>query len=565
MANIVKMQLSKDELLSLAERKLLSGDTEGAINYLNKALAEDDSFVEAQVKLASIYATLGAHQISNAVYYRALVSNPTPEQEDRIFYSLAQNFLELGQLEVVAYYMRYFGDDFDLSVLENPEDNKTQNPFHLVSKTAEEYYESLIERAYALIQERDFDGAVALAEKVDKSSKHVDAANHIILVSYMMKNDVDRVIYEARQMLEKHESLGVRSTLATALMLEDRQTEAAEVVEEILKQDYNRLEEILIILPLLINLNMHSHVIVYTRKALKVMPYQPNGLIWLSQALYNVGQKDEAIRVMNTVKNIYGEYAPSDYFLDLYASNPDETDYSMTMPQLKVPHTERFRRYKVLEEYARLSNTDFDNALDHNEDLTRLIRWAFIDGNEKVIALLLDRLSYSSSQWVEDFYREVLIKPGLSFDTMSAVLAYLLDGGHHLDFSVVTQDRFKDVSLTLPEAYYEMPKVLKEAVGYSICDIIFTDEDPTTYLHRLRSAVDGFVRLGIDGRPLYLTKKAEKVTRLRSPQTLAGVLIAYVYYDEEDSKMDSIVRYNLNERTFDKYYKIVFGDDDDEI
>ena len=97
MANIVKMQLSKDELLSLAERKLLSGDTEGAINYLNKALAEDDSFVEAQVKLASIYATLGAHQISNAVYYRALVSNPTPEQEDRIFYSLAQNFLELGQ------------------------------------------------------------------------------------------------------------------------------------------------------------------------------------------------------------------------------------------------------------------------------------------------------------------------------------------------------------------------------------------------------------------------------------------------------------------------------------
>ena len=156
MANIVKMQLSKDELLSLAERKLLSGDTEGAINYLNKALAKDDSFVEAQVKLASIYATLGAHQISNAVYYRALVSNPTPEQEDRIFYSLAQNFLELGQLEVVAYYMRYFGDDFDLSVLENPEDNKPHNPFHLVSKTAEEYYESLIERAYALIQERDF-------------------------------------------------------------------------------------------------------------------------------------------------------------------------------------------------------------------------------------------------------------------------------------------------------------------------------------------------------------------------------------------------------------------------
>ena len=36
------------------------------------------------------------------------------------------------------------------------------------------------------------------------------------------------------------------------------------------------------------------------------------------------------------------------------------------------------------------------------------------------------------------------------------------------------------------------------------------------------------------------------------------------YYDEENPKMDSINRYNLNERTFDKYYKILFGDDRDE-
>ena len=37
MANVVKLSLSKDELLSLAERKLTNGETEGAINYLNLA------------------------------------------------------------------------------------------------------------------------------------------------------------------------------------------------------------------------------------------------------------------------------------------------------------------------------------------------------------------------------------------------------------------------------------------------------------------------------------------------------------------------------------------------
>lgn len=562
MASIVDFKLTQQEFVSLADRKLVSGDTEGAIKYLKKALDLDHSFVEAEIKLASIYADLGAHQISNAVFYRALVSKPTPEQEDRIFYGLAHNFLDLGNLEVVAYYMRYFGDDFDPSVLENREEKS--NPFHLVSKTADEYYEQLIEKAYARIQDKDFDGAIELASQIDKNSKAGDAANHIILVGYMMKNDVDRVIYEARRMLEKEDSLSVRSTLATALMIEEKNAEAYDVVEEILKTDYNRLEEILIILPLLVSLNMHSHVIIYTQKALKHLPMQPNGLIWLSQALYNVGQKSEAKRVMHTVHDIYGDYAPADYYLDLYETNPIEVEYVQMMPNLKVPHTERFRRYKLIEEYSKLSKEDFDNALNHNEDLQHLVRWAFVDGNEKVLNLLLQRMSFSDSKWLEGFYREVLITPGLSFDSMSAILAYLLDGGYRLDFSVVTQDRFKDVSLRLPKAFYSLPKVFREAVGYSLCDIIFTDEDPNTYINRLASAVDHIAELDGEDNLFFLVRKPEKIKRLRSVETLAGVLLAYVYFDEENPRLDSINRYGLNERTFDKYYKLIFGDDDDE-
>ena len=562
MANIVDLKLTQNEYAALADKKILSGDTEGAIKYLKKALSVDDSCVEAEIKLANIYADLGAHQISNAVFYRALVSKPTPEQEDRIFYKLAHNFLDLGMLEVVAYYMRYFGDDFDPSVLENKEEKF--NPFHLVSKTPDQYYEHLIEKAYQRIQERDFDGAIAIAEKIDKDSKAGDAANHITLVSYMMKNDVDRVIYEAKHMLEKEDSLSVRSTLATALMIEERNTEAYDVVEEILKKDYNRLEEILIILPLLVSLNMHSHVIIYTRKALKHMPLQPNGLIWLSQALYNVGQKSEAKRIMHTVLDVYGDYAPADFYLDLYETNPIEVEYVQMMPNLKVPHTERFRRYKLIEEYSKLSDGDFDNALEYNEDLQRLIRWAFVDGNEKVTNLLLQRMSFAESKWLEGFYRQVLISPGLSFDAMSQILAYLLDGGYDLDFSVVTQDRFKDISLRLPEAFYNLPKVLREAVGYSLCDIIYTDEDPNTYINRLCDAVDNIVGLDSEGNVIYFIKKPEKLIRLRSAQTLAGVLLAYVYYDEDNPRIDSINRYDLNEKTFDKYYKILFGEDLDE-
>ena len=120
------------------------------------------------------------------------------------------------------------------------------------------------------------------------------------------------------------------------------------------------------------------------------------------------------------------------------------------------------------------------------------------------------------------------------------------------------------MSLRLPEAFYHLPKVLREAVGYAVCDIIYTDEDPNTYINRLCNAVDNFVGLDGAGNLVYYIKKPERLARLRSSQTFAGVLLSYVYYDEEDPRRDSINRYGLNERTFDKYYKIIFGEDKDE-
>ena len=41
-----------------------------------------------------------------------------------------------------------------------------------------------------------------------------------------------------------------------------------------------------------------------------------------------------------------------------------------------------------------------------------------------------------------------------------------------------------------------------------------------------------------------------------------GVLLGKVY-EEEESREDVLERYGLNERTYDKYVNIFFGDDDD--
>ncbi len=557
MAQVIDFNLNGEEYLELGERCIESGNAEGAITNFKKALELNERLFMASINLATLYAGLGAHQISNKILYKALVLKPDLDSEGRIFYQLANNFLELGELEVVSYYMRYFSDDFDSEAFEtkNPEEEN----FHVAYPRGDDYYEMLIERAYRAVREKDFETALQCAREVDPRSRVADAANHVILVCYMMKNDIDRVIDEARYMLEKSDSLAVRCTLATAFMMEEKLESADSVVCGILEKDYQRVEDILLLLPLLVNLNMHSEVVKYTKRVLESLNLQPNTMMWLSQGLYNLGQKKEAVKIMNRIKVIYGEYSPAEFYLDLYKTEPESVEYNMNLP-----YAERIRRYKRIEYFVKLDKVDFEKALKNDKELTSLIRWSFIDGNEKIKLMVLDRLDFCQTAWVKDFYRDILISPNLSFEIMPRVLYSLLNHGFTLDVEIVAQDRFKDVSLCLPDAFYCLPVVFHDAVSYAICDIIFTDEDPTTYIERLRKIVNSLVNIGADGRALWRDKNVEKIARLRSVRTTVGVLLTKVYEDDPNPKEDNMQRYELSERTFDKYYRIIFGDENND-
>lgn len=554
MAKIVDFKLSDEEYIELAERKLNGGDVESAISYLKSAVKQNDCIAKAYVLFGKIYAGFGAYQISNTALYRALVSCPTEEDESRAFYMLANNFLELGDGEAVSYYMRYFGDDF---VFPTDFDEEPEAEFRLIEKGSDNS-EALISEAYSLMQATKFDEAIALAKKVNQDGKFAAAANHVILVCYMMKNDVDRVIEEGNAMLAKNDSLAVRSTVATAYLMEERMDEACRVTEKLLENDYTKLEEILIVLPLAVNLNMHSEVVKYTMRVLEKLHFQPNNMMWLSQALYNLGQKEEATKVMNRMRNIYGDYCAADYYLSLYAENPDSVEYNVNMP-----YSERLNRYREIERYMRYSNDDLKSALEmENSGVAGLIRWAFIDGNEKITSMIMGRLAFFRSDWTERFYRERLISPDLQFDAMSNMLGYIVNDSTSFTGSIVTQDRFKDVNFELPICFYHTTGAFRNALRYCVCDIIFTDEDPTTYLGRFTAIVNELACAVVGDKILWSSKEREKIPRMRSMKTIVGALISEVYYDEPDAIEDAISRYGLSRTVLNKYRKIMFGGSD---
>ena len=163
---------------------------------------------------------------------------------------------------------------------------------------------------------------------------------------------------------------------------------------------------------------------------------------------------------------------------------------------------------------------------------------------------------------VEKLFRERLIGGDVSFDAMAIMLDYLLGGGISMEFDIVTQNRYKPVDFILPRTFHALPKHLRRAVYRSTCDIVYTDEDPTTYLERLATIVNDMTATDADGELVWKCKNGRKIGMLRSEETMVGVLLARVYFDDPDPDEDAMGRYDLNERTYYKYKKIFFGDDE---
>lgn len=570
MAKLIDFKLSLNEYLDLAEKASINGDAEKCISYLKKALEIDAVNQEAHIALAREYSILGAQELSNAVLFKALALKPKQDDKDIIFQMLAMNFLDMNQADVAEYYLQDYADilgiDFqELEEMQTAAEEK-RGGFHVVYPHGEDYYEMLIEKAYGLVREHRFDEAIALLDDVDPRSKSKDAANHVVLVCLMMKNDLDSVIDNAKKMLQENpDSLAVRCTLSTAYLMEEKEREAYEVMDKVLEKDFTRMEDILLLLPILVNLNMHVEVVKYTKRVLENINSQPNTMIWLSQALYNIGAKDEAKRVMHKVLTIYGDYSPAQYFLDLYAKNPEVVEYSMNLPT-----QEKLDRYKKIHDFLLLQPDVAETLLDSPDDeqdplraykkeLKSLLKWAFLDGNLQIESLIIDTLDIIGSRWGEGFLREELISPELSFELMSHIVLTMFHR-KHVHFDVVARGLFKEISFDLPEAYFKATPFFAEVIEHGICDIIYSDFEPNKYIKRFVDIINSLLVLDKDGKVAYTRPK---IARLKSANTLVGVILCKVYYDdEEDPRPNTIEDYELKEKTFDKYWKILFGDDD---
>ncbi len=572
--------LSKEDYFNLADSAFKNGDVEKSVINLKKTLSIDSRYFDAYVLLADVYASIDALDISNEIAYRALAQHPDRVYEREFCFLLAKNFARMRKFDVADYYLRDMPDDFDFSFADISDgDGGSSGRLKIIYPKGEGYYESLVDKAYELIKSHEFDEAIKLMDCVPLESKSKSAADHIVLVCLMMKNDIDGVIDNANKMLENTpDSLATKCTLATAYLIEERTGDAYRILDDILKTEYTEIEDILMLLPLLVNLEAHVEVVKYTKRVLKKLGYQMNTMMWLSQALYNIGQKDEARKVMLNINTIYEPCFASRYFLNLYKLNPESIQYS-----INLPYVERLKIRKAIAKFLEIDDELLEDVIKHDVcicsfeangksvlDITvkELLEWAFMFEDEQVKFALIDKIAMIDCDYIEEFLRKQLLLGGLSFDLTSRIICILLEKcPNGLNLDIVAQDRFKSTRIVYPQAFGKMTKNLDCAYAYCVADIVYADEDQDTYLYRLERIINEIATVE-DGKVVYKNGNGEKVARMKSLRTLIGVLLFKVYegdilYDDVSVAGDMIERFRLDPALFDKYIDILFGEKND--
>lgn len=554
MAQHIDFKLDSADCTELGKRALSRGEVEKAIGYFKTAcgIADDsDSYTE----LGCAYAKIHALDASNAVLYTAMSKAQTEDDETPALWQLCSNALEEGDAEVAAYYLRYLGED-DSAVLAMA-DGKDEPRFKVALKPDREFYETQLYFANEALADNDLDGALLCVNELeDAPEPYRTTAQKIKTLCLFAKGDFDKVVALAEEMEKKDPSADNKATLATAYSVQERFAEADALLDEILSAETLATDIALKILPLLVARGRDADILRAAETVSGAVHFRQFSEMYRSEALWNLGRRKEAMRVMGAVNNVYGPYCPASYYMKLYRTEPDRVEYGHEWPHAAtLAYVNKVKGIAETEDVSKIRS-----ALAYDAEFNEALRWILWHAPDFVACPTLMCLARVRNRTVEKLFRERLIGIGLSFDAMAIIIDYLLGGGISMEFDIVTQNRFKPVDFILPRTFHVLPKHLKRAVYRAACDIVYTDEDPTTYLERLASIINDMTAMDADGELVWKCKNGKHISMLRSDETIVGVLLGRVYFDDPDPDEDAMERYGLNERTYYKYKKIFFGD-----
>ncbi len=574
MAKDFDFECNSNQLLTMSLKKKEKGDLLSAIRYAKQAVNKNRANILTHYTLGRLYADAGEYELSNNVFFECMHIFRAWDDK-KIRRRLARNFIRLDMPEVAFYY----ADEDDIEVLDyldafemsqERESDPAADEWYLEYPRTDDYYGRLYARACNAAAEGEFSNAVRMLDEIPANSAFAQDASRTKIMLYTLLADWDNAINLGEEALEKYpQSKSMRCALANAYMRAGLKADALRVLEPLFLEEKPLMETAYVLLPMALELKLHGDIVRLVRHiGTFERSFSMPVMIWFSIALYNIGERVEARKVMTAVNTVYGEDSPAVYYLDLFAAQPESVEYCMAAPaELSQINLEKITRIIDMsdEEIAK-----FDT--DHKGDCDNLryyMLWTLSCGGTKLKNRLIDRFYRPQGGCAlpvaDGILKEALYVDDMPVDTVTPILFKFMrehDGSAPLVLDIVAQHRFKHIVLNMPRAFKYLPDTFLVAVIQGYLDIIYTDEDANLYLNKLSEVVNAIVDVDSQGKLVFSSKKREKITSVRNIPALMGVLLGKVY-EEEESRDDLIERYGIKPSLYDKYRNILFGEEDE--
>lgn len=568
MAEILEFNLSVQKYLELAESAYQDSNIEKSVRYLKKALELDCENIEAMVFLASIYSSINAKSIANKYLLRAYAKTDDSKYRFNVVTELVKNCCELGRVDVAEYYLSTLGNNMqndalaeanlEIEEIDESEFEMQQNPaFSLVHPKPDEYYYNLLDEAHQLVEKKDIDKALKLLEQFKEKNKFKNTANHLRLVCLILKEDIDKVIVEAQEMLKEDDYLPIKCVLITAFMVDEKNDEALALLEQVLESKYDNIDELSVVLPILVNYRKHNEVEEFSSKVLRLSKFQPQTMMWLSQAQYNLGKVDQAKFTMQKIATIFGETEITKYYMKIFSEKPEMVDYC-----LGLPVAEMMDRQLKIKDLLSKSDGKLVDSLTYDTNFQNFVRWAFEDLNGKPLAAIAYTLNDNWCDFVEELYRKVLVEKEKEFNVIDAMLLGFVENKSDIDMFVTIDGKCKNLKMRIPQAVSKLPSIYGFAFVNAVLENMSNIDEMSDNLDFLTEFIESFATVE-DDKLVWKIEKGDQASRFKSAKTLLAIFV-YVSAFEEQSDIPSICKfYNIKINTFQKYLKILQGENND--
>jgi len=561
---VFDFDLSADVYESLAREKSEKGDWLETAKYARKAIAKDKSLFSPYISLSQVFAESGEFELAANSIIEGLYRSGNYESS---FANglLANFFYALDFPDTAAFYAGLDYDELDDFFDKIGEDLEERPEIELMYPRGEEYYRAQIGKAID-IAETDVKEALSILKNVPDGLDCKEFAEQLRLIMLSALPDQNYAIELGEKLAAKYPDNSIMGCVLVSLYNDNGMPERAKekLMPLLSKPDLGK-DAVTNVLISCVRLDYPEGIIMRLggtyRKLLEENRVGGREMLWLAQALYNVGDKEEAKKILVRLNAVYGEAFPAKYYLDLISENPPKVGYSLGYPS--AAKKKFFKTGKEIIELDEKGLGEFEKV--HNKECDNLDFYVnfFLSEvkDDEILNKILENIALRWGERGDRLLRDNLVSNSVDSQVKGLLLHCLLTrnaAAEEVEFCITTGGRFKHVDAKLPKTNEKLGSTLLCGYEFAFIDIVITDDAPDDFLSALAKIIDRLVYVDEKGKLAYREKRFEKLSRFRNVRVFGCVLLGYVYKDEE-TREEIIERYHLKPELYDKYWEVLFG------